>query len=268
MPTPSLGPPFETTMVYVVWLPGTTLVVPLSLVTDRLTMGAPSDTEACPMLLPGTGSGVGLVAVATFVIRRPVKFDGIWNVTLIVRLAFGARSPSMHGNAGQTSLETKSSPVTGGSVTTTLVAVEGPWFVTSSANMTFWPGAAVIGGGGAVRVLLSVTSADGVIVVLSVDVLFPGFGSVVPAGGVTVAVLVSVPVAAAGLTVAPMVKMTAAPTGRSTVVAMSPVRRPVPRWEVPAAVQQSHPPSWSSPVPGTVPATVARPTFAGPGSRQ
>src|SRR5262249_56520789 len=102
-----VGPAFAAAVVYVVWLPGTTLVVPLSLVTDRLTMGAPSDTEACPMLLPGTGSGVGLVAVATFVIRRPVKFDGIWNVTLIVRLAFGARAPSMDGKAGQAPLGTK-----------------------------------------------------------------------------------------------------------------------------------------------------------------
>src|SRR5262249_52205419 len=122
---------------------------------------------------------------------------------LIVRVALGARSPSMHGNAVEQSplFETKSRPVTGGSVTTTLVAVEGPWFVTTSVYITSWPGAAVAGGAGDVRVLMSVTSADGVIVVVSVEVLLPGFGSVVPAGGVAVAVFVSVPVAA-GFTVA------------------------------------------------------------------
>src|SRR5262249_52481008 len=163
-----LKPAFETTIVYVVCSPGTTVVVPLVLVTERSAMGAPSETDACPVLFPGTGSGVGLVAVATFVIRAPVKFDGIWNVTLIGRGSpVGARPPSAHGNALHAPLtETRSRPVTGGSVTTTLVAVDGPWFVTTSSNITSWPGTASAGGTGAVRVLLSVTSADGVIVVL------------------------------------------------------------------------------------------------------
>src|SRR5262249_4861015 len=262
-PVTSLGPLFETTIVYVVCVPGTTVVVPLSLVTERSAMGAPSDTDACPVLFSGSGSGVRLVAVATFVIRRPVKFDGTWNVTLIVRLVLGARLPSAHGKAAQTSLETKSSPVTGGSVTTTLVAVDGPWLVTTSANITSWPGAACAGGAGAVRVLASVTSADGVIVVLSVDVSFVGSGSVVPAGGVTVAMFVSVPVAA-GFTVALTVKVTAPPTGRFTVVAMSPAPLAVPQVAVPAVVARVQLTFWRNAGPGNVSMTVAPRTLVGP----
>src|SRR5262245_4767997 len=68
-PVSALGPLFVIAVVYVVCVPGTTVVVPLSLVTERSAMGAPSDTDACPVLFPSSGSGVGLVAVATFVIR-------------------------------------------------------------------------------------------------------------------------------------------------------------------------------------------------------
>src|SRR5262249_5351644 len=115
----------------------------------------------------------------------------------------------------------------------------------------------------AVRVLVSVTSADGVIGVVSVDVLLPGSGSVVPAGGVTVAVFVSVPVAA-GLTVAVTVKVTAPPTGRFTVVAMSPAPPAVPQVAVPAVVAQVHITFWRNAGPGNVSMTVAPTTLVGP----
>ena len=56
---------------------------------------------------------------------------------------------------------------------------------------------------------------------VSVAVLLAGSGSVAPAGGVTVAVLARVPVAAGSIWTV-KVKVTVAPTGRSTVVARSP----------------------------------------------
>src|SRR6187402_2039895 len=59
-------------------------------------------------------------------------------------------------------------------------------------------------------------SASAVSVSLSVAELFPGVGSVTPAGAATVAVLLSVPVAA-GDKVALTVYVTLAPAGRLTV---------------------------------------------------
>ena len=67
-----------------------------------------------------------------------------------------------------------------------------------------------------------VRSAWGVSVSVSVAVLLAGSGSVTPAGGVTVAVLLRVPVAE-GLIWTVKVKVTLALTGRSTVVARVPV---------------------------------------------
>src|SRR6478736_4856655 len=57
---------------------------------------------------------------------------------------------------------------------------------------------------------------------LSVALLLAGSGSVVPAGGLTVAVLLSEPVAAGAIWTV-KVKVTVAPTGRSTVVARAPL---------------------------------------------
>src|SRR5262245_21586559 len=59
-PTTSLGPLFVTTMVYVVEVPGTMVVFPSSFVTVRSAMSAPSVTDAEPLLLAVSGSGVGL----------------------------------------------------------------------------------------------------------------------------------------------------------------------------------------------------------------
>src|SRR5262245_59913401 len=64
-------------------------------------------------------------------------------------------------------------------------------------------------------------SAAGVRVSVSVALLLPGVGSVVPGGGVTVAVLVIVPIAL-GLIVGVNVKVTVALTGRSTLAARAP----------------------------------------------
>ena len=60
---------------------------------------------------------------------------------------------------------------------------------------------------------------------VSVAELLPGFGSVTPPGGVIVAVLLSVPVAA-GEIVAVTVKVTLPPFGRLTVLLMLPSLTP------------------------------------------
>src|SRR3989442_1892871 len=65
-------------------------------------------------------------------------------------------------------------------------------------------------------------SASGVSVSVSVAELLDGLGSVVPAGGSTVAVLANEPVAL-GLISVVNVKVTVALTGRFTVVARAPV---------------------------------------------
>src|SRR6476469_9103189 len=65
-------------------------------------------------------------------------------------------------------------------------------------------------------------SACGVSVSVSVAVLSAGVGSITPAGGVIVAVLLSVPVAEGSIWTV-KVKVTLALTGRLTVVARAPV---------------------------------------------
>ncbi len=80
------------------------------------------------------------------------------------------------------------------------------------------PGTAVV----APSVLVIDRSAVGVSVSVSVAELFAGVGSVTPAGGATVAVLTSVPVAAAEID--PLtVNVTEAPTGRFTEALMLPL---------------------------------------------
>src|SRR4029450_3387554 len=71
-------------------------------------------------------------------------------------------------------------------------------------------------------VLVMDRSALGVSVSTSVALLSAGSGSVVPAGGLTVAVLVREPVAAGSIWTV-KVKVTVAPAGRSTVVARAPL---------------------------------------------
>jgi hypothetical protein len=83
--------------------------------------------------------------------------------------------------------------------------------------VTGWPGTALVWP----SVLVIERSAVGVIASVSVAELFPGVGSVTPAGAVTVAVFSSVPVAV-GDSVAVTVKVATPLAARSTVAAMSP----------------------------------------------
>src|SRR5262245_57255264 len=77
---------------------------------------------------------------------------------------------------------------------------------------------------GLLTALVTDRSAWGVRASMSVSRCSAGMGSVVPVGGVNVAVLVSGPVAEGSIWTV-KVKVTLAPTGRSTVVSRSPVPR-------------------------------------------
>src|SRR5262245_30916678 len=170
-----------------------TLVVPFDFATVRSATGASTLTLAWPTSFAGTGSVVALDAVAAFTIGSgPLYGDGTDNVAVIVALAPGARIGTVQGNAAHAPvIVPKASPAGGGSVMTTSVAVEGPALVTSIVKVAVLPAVTMKG----VADLATWTSADGVIVVESLAVSSPGVGSVVPAGGVTLAVLASVPVA-------------------------------------------------------------------------
>src|SRR5262245_37715726 len=136
----------------------------------------------------------------------------------MVRLCPAGRSPRLQGNPlpQAPALGTKPSPGGVGSSTTTLVAVDGPSFVTSIVKATLVPAVAMAGPD-----FVTTRSAAPTIVDVSELVSLADAGSVVSAGGATVAVLVSVPVAS-GDTVPVAVKVTEPPAGRSTVVVMLP----------------------------------------------
>src|SRR5215831_5669056 len=104
-------------------------------------------------------------------------------------------------------------------------------------------------------------SACGPAALLSVALLLPGTGSVTPAGGVTVAVLVRVPVVAGG-TVPLTVNVTLVPTDSVTSASMLPLPAPVPQLApAPLGVQvQVNPASGA----GNASCTRAPVTFDGP----
>jgi hypothetical protein len=81
------------------------------------------------------------------------------------------------------------------SVTVAPVTSLGPALAAVIVYVSGWPGTAVVWP----SVLVTDRSASGVSVSESVALLFPGVGSTVPAGAVTVAVLSSVPVAAGSI---------------------------------------------------------------------
>src|SRR5581483_6457274 len=79
------------------------------------------------------------------------------------------------------------------SVTVAPVTLLGPALVTTRVYVSLVPGTAVV----LPSVLVICRSAWGVSVSVSVALLFPGLGSITPAGAVTVAVLLRLPVAPA-----------------------------------------------------------------------
>src|SRR5215470_8325880 len=106
-----------------------------------------------------------------------------------------------------------------------------------------------------------VRSACGPTGLVSVALLLPGTGSVTPAGGVTVAVLVSCPVVPAG-TVPLTVNVALVPTGSVTSASMLPLPAAVPQFApAPLGVQVQVKPASGA---GNASCTRALLTFDGP----
>src|SRR5262249_30594270 len=103
-------------------------------------------------------------------------------------------------------------------MTDTPCAALGPWLVTVTVKTIWSPGVSVPLPSRSVKVklLLSDRSDTGSMVLWSMAVLLPVFGSVMPAGGRTVARLVSVPALALGSSAPLTVYTTVPPTGRSS----------------------------------------------------
>src|SRR5262245_10961429 len=143
----------------------------------------------------------------------------MWNSEVMVAMAPGASVPRVHGNAVRQApvFEVNVNPDGVESSTTTPTAVEGPTLTTTVVKVMSVPAVTEPG----LAVLLTCTSAEGAMGVVSVAVSSPGVGSVVPTGGVAVAVLARVPMASCA-TVPVAMKVADAPAGRSTVVAMAP----------------------------------------------
>ncbi len=134
-----------------------------------------------------------------------------------VRVPPAGMLPSAQGNpAGQSpAVPTNVSPLGSGTVTSTFAASDGPLLVTVAVNVMVVPGVAAAG-----PVCVTCTSACGVSAAVAVLLLLPA-GSFTPTGAVTVAVLVSEPVAVAAM-VPVAVNVAVPPLSRSTVVLMSP----------------------------------------------
>src|SRR5262249_46580060 len=164
---------------------------------------------AWPTLFAGSGSVVALDAVAAFTIGSgPLYGDGTATVAVMVALAPGARVGTVQGNAAHAPvIVPKASPAGGGGVVSPAGAAGGAARGAGLAAVT------MVG----VTALVTWMSAGGLVGVVAVAVALPGVGSAVPAGGVTLAVLASVPVAS-GATVPVAVNVADAPAGRSTVV--------------------------------------------------
>ena len=103
------------------------------------------------------------------------------------------------------------------SATDAPITFDGPLFVTTTVYVVVVPGVAV----GEPSVLVIVRSATPTIASTSEAELSAGFGSVTPAGGTTVAVLVSTPVAA-GSRPTTTVNVIDEPAARLTTVAIAP----------------------------------------------
>src|SRR5262245_37564398 len=107
---------------------------------------------------------------------------------MIVGLAFATTVPRLQGNPPVQGAVAETKPRPGGvrSPTTTSLASDGPGFVTVIVKVTFVPGVTLAG-----PVFVMPTSASAASVVVSVALSLAGSGSVVSAGGATLAVLVS-----------------------------------------------------------------------------
>src|SRR5260370_1190951 len=156
------------------------------------------------VLLPGVGSVVPAgAATLAVLLRLPVAEAEMFAVTVNVAVPPFARltvvlmspvplvTPQLAAGAHvQLALLMPAGSV---SVTVAPVTALGPPFVTVMVYVTVPPGTAVV----TPSVLVMLKSACGVRASVSVTELLPGVGSVVPAGAVTLAVLLRLPVAEA-----------------------------------------------------------------------
>jgi hypothetical protein len=137
-------------------------------------------------LFAGSGSGV-----AEFATPVSVTFPaGIVKLTLQT-MPVPAASATTGGDGVQLTSALAGAPVT---VHVALVAASGPLFAHVTVPVTVAPALALVGN----PLTLACMSADGTIGVTSgPSELFVGFGSVVPSGGVIVALLLRLPLAGA-----------------------------------------------------------------------
>ena len=244
--TTALGPAFETTIAYVVVVPGTTDATPSVFVIERSAVGTIVSVSVA-VLFPGVGSvtpaGTPTVAVFTRVpvadgdrVAASVKVavpparsetvDAMSPIPLTAAQLDPAEATHVHVAdviaAGRTSVT--------GAATTAL----GPAFVTTIVYVVVVPGTTFT----TPSVFVIERSAVGTSVSVSVAVLFPGVGSVTPAGTPIVAVFTRVPVADWETTAAR--ENVAVPPGRrETPAAMLPEPLAVPQLE-PAEAAHVH----------------------------
>lgn len=197
------------------------------------------------VLLPGVGSvvpaGGVIVAVlvsepsasaATEAVKAKVAVPLGSSVTLAAILPVPLELPQLEPADAVQVQEALDKPVGNVSATSALVAALGPLLRTVMVYVTELPALMVV----ALLVLLIARSARGASVVESVAELFALFGSVMPLGVATEAMLVSVPVAVLAM-VAVTVNVAVPFTARLTVALMLPLPLGVPQLEPAAAVQ-------------------------------
>ncbi|XIG26128.1 hypothetical protein PRJ39_07970 [Lysobacter enzymogenes] len=217
-PSAALGPALLSSIVYVVGSPALTVLTPLLLVSVRSATGV---TVSVSVTLPG---GVGSVVPAggvtvTVLLTEPLLAvtvattvktslppDGsVGTVTPLSKFATVTVGHTAAPLARQVTL-VLFRPAAAGSRTTEPSAALGPALLSSIVYVVGSPALTVL----TPLLLVSVRSATGVTV--SVSVTLPGgVGSVVPAGGVTVTVLLTEPLLA--VTVATTVKTSLPPDG-------------------------------------------------------
>src|SRR6266545_2856477 len=127
-PAASDGPLFVTVIVYVTFEPGLALVGPV-FVTDRSAFWTTVELTVA-VLLDANESGVDELT-ETVLLTVPEALAGTEYVDVIVAVAPAATLASVHGNAVVQAplLETNVKPAGVASLTTTVVAFEGPLFV-------------------------------------------------------------------------------------------------------------------------------------------
>ena len=179
-------------------LPGIGAVGDMVLAMDTSAEGAALPVAVAELLVV-LGSAVAVLVVAVL-LRVPVNDGARVEVTVIVAVAPGARTPTAQARVLSPSTAqvpavvvalAPPSAVASWSVTVTPVAVDGPALRTASVNVTGRPGTGLAG----LIDLVITRSADGAVVPLTVAELLAVFGSAV--GELAVAVLDSEPVYAA-----------------------------------------------------------------------